>query len=69
MYAHKGNRIFYVSINGENHEVADCLQAEKAAKLMDRAQHLNDIKRQYTASARLFAKAEQLPGFTWIEQG
>ena len=30
---------------------------------MDKAHYLNDIKRQYTASSRLFYQVEQLPGF------
>jgi len=50
----------------ESFDVALCDQPEKAIKLLNRAHYLNDVKRQYTASARLFYQAEQLPGFEWI---
>lgn len=46
---------------------ATCDQPEKALEMMNRAWFLNDVKRQYTASARLFAKVEALPGFKWSE--
>ncbi len=50
----------------ESFDVAICDEPERAIKLMDRGHYLNDVKRQYTAAARLFAQAEQLPGFQWI---
>lgn len=50
----------------EQFDVANCDEPEKAIKLMDRGHYLNDVKRQYKASARLFYQAEQLPGFEWI---
>jgi hypothetical protein len=37
----------------------------KAVEMLNRAKHLNDIKRKYTASARLIAQVEELPGFAW----
>ena len=69
MYAQIGNKVIFIHINKETHDVAECADAQtafKAAKLMDKAGYLNDIKRKYTASARLYAQAEQLPGFRWI---
>ncbi len=50
----------------ESFDVAICDDPEKAIKLMDRAHYLNDVKRQYTASARIFYQVEQLPGFKWL---
>jgi len=66
MYQAIGNKIVNVDRAGEQSDVALCNEPAKAIKLFDRAHYLNDIKRQYTASARLFAQAEQLPGFSWI---
>ena len=48
-------------------DIAQCDEPEKAIKLFDRAHFLNDVKRKYTASARLFAEAEALPGFKWLQ--
>ena len=71
MYQIIGNTIFNVSNAGtaqeEKFAVASCDAPQEAVKLLDRAHYLNDVKRQYTASARLFYQAEQLPGFHWIE--
>ena len=50
----------------EEVDYAQCDEPEKAIKMIDRAGYLNDVKRQYTASARLFYQVEQLPGFKWI---
>lgn len=67
-YKAMGNKI--ISFNKyEYFDVALCDVPEKAIKLMNRAHYLNDVKRQYTASARLFAQVEQLPGFRWIPNG
>jgi hypothetical protein len=63
-----GNKIV-MSDKYETSDVAYCDDPEKAIKLFNRAHYLNDVKRQYTASARLFAQAEELPGFKWIEGG
>lgn len=67
MYSVLGNKVIFQHRDGESHDVAQCDDAAAAATLMNRASYLNDVRRQYTASARLFAKAEQLPGFRWIE--
>ena len=67
MYQAQGNTVVFKCRDGEVNEVARCDDATQAANLMNRARHLNDVKRQYTASARLFAQAEQLPGFMWNE--
>ena len=50
----------------ESYTVAKCNEPEKAIQLFEKAHYLNDVKRKYTASARLFAQAEILPGFQWI---
>ncbi len=60
-----GNKIIQFDQH-ESFDVAICDEPEKAIKLFNRAHYLNDVKRQYTASARLFYQAEQLPGFQWI---
>lgn len=52
----------------EVQKVATCPQANKAAKLLQRARVLNDVKRRYAAAARLIAEAEALPGFMWHEE-
>ena len=54
-------------LDGDGNIYAVCDEPEKAIKMMDRAWFLNDVKRQYTASARLFAQVENLPGFKWSE--
>ena len=60
-----GNKI--VNVDEYNRlDIAFCDQPEQAIKLLNRAHFLNDVKRQYTASARLFYQVEQLPGFEWI---
>ncbi len=51
----------------DSFERAVCDEPEKAIEMMNKAHYLNDVKRQYTVSARLFAQVEQLPGFKWIE--
>lgn len=64
------SRIVFVCANGEQNiaaEVQDHAAALKGAQLMNRARYLNDVKRKYTASARLFAEAEQLAGFRWVQ--
>ncbi len=47
-------------------DVAICNEPDKAIKLMNRGHYLNDVKRQYKNSARVFYEVEQLPGFKWI---
>ena len=42
--------------------------AIKAAELLNKARHLNDVKRRYTESARTIATVEALPGFVWTEE-
>jgi len=48
-------------------EVADHASAKNGADMLNKARFLNDVKRRYTDSARMFAKAELLPGFRWID--
>lgn len=66
-YQARGNKIVQVDKYDGDIDVAFCDDPEEAIKLMTRAHYLNDVKRQYTASARLFYQVEQLPGFAWIE--
>ena len=61
-----GNKIILIDRQGEECDWAFCDKPEEAIKLLDRGHYLNDVKPQYTAAARLFYKAEQLPGFKWI---
>lgn len=42
--------------------------AKKAAELLNKARHLNHVKRRYTEAARKIAAAEALPGFLWVEE-
>lgn len=46
--------------------VADATTAAQAAAMFDRARDLNDRQRRYSASARIFAQIEALPGFRWV---
>lgn len=70
MYKVINNKIVNILNEGKSSEetfdVAFCDQPEKAIELLNKARYLNDVKRQYTASARLMCKAEQLTGFDWI---
>lgn len=61
-----GNKIMNIDHNGESFDWALCDKPAQAIRLMERAHYLNDVKRQYTASARLFYRVEQLPGFKWL---
>lgn len=69
-YQHQGNRIVFVSLNGETEDRATTCSEQDAAiavRLLNRAIVLNDEKRQYTAAARLIAEVEAMPCFQWIE--
>ena len=69
IYKARGNKIVLVDSNGDESDSATVdrtLDAEFVAKLLNKAAYLNDVKRQYTASARLFAQAERIDGFRWI---
>lgn len=65
-YEVSGNQILQVEYDGSKHEYARCDQPEKALALMRKGWKLN-ADRHYTASARCFFQAEQLPGFAWSE--
>ena len=70
MYQSQGNAVYFVHDPRDSRLSAKCqtpADATHAAKLLNRARTLNDVKRQYTAAARLIADAENLPGFVWIE--
>lgn len=62
-----GTNVILKFWNGETRVVATCQDASKAAKLLNDARYLNDIKRRYTAAARKIATAEALPEFVWVE--
>jgi hypothetical protein len=66
-YTAKGNTVILAWFNGEAEPRAKCDDAEKAARLLNKAMHLNDTKRKYTAAARTIAQAESLPGFRWMD--
>ncbi len=65
-----GNKVVNVHNYGkpyeERNDVCECDAPVAALSLLDRAYYLNDVKRMYTASARLFAQVECLPGFRWL---
>ena len=61
------NQVIGVHSGGEVTIIARCDDAVRATMLLDRAWKLND-SRKYTASARMLAQAEQLPGFTWVQE-
>jgi hypothetical protein len=65
-YKSEGNKIVHYD-EYDSYTIAQCDEPEKAINLFEQAGYLNDVKRKYTASARLFAQAEELPGFKWIE--
>ena len=65
-YKAEGNKVIHYD-EYESYIIAKCENPEKAIQLFEKAHYLNDVRRQYTASARLFAQAEALPGFQWIE--
>ena len=50
--------------DGDVHAV--CKEAQRAADMLNKAYYLNDVKRKYTAAARLICKVEQLDGFHWL---
>jgi len=66
-----GNKVVaFATHNNETEVRAECAtpaDAEKAASMLNRAGYMNDVKRKYTAAARLFAQVEDLPGFRWID--
>ena len=66
-YVAHGSQVLFQHNSGEVDARAECSEAQQAAELLNRASYLNDVKRQYTAAARLIYKAQQLPGFVWID--
>ncbi len=66
-YKHKveGNKIIQFD-DYESSPIAVCDKAKEALQILEKAWFLNDVKRKYSAAARLIAEAESLPGFTWI---
>jgi hypothetical protein len=70
MYQSRGSRIVFVSGNEDMGVRAECTttaDADRASEMLNRAGYLNDVKRKYTAAARLIAAAETVPGFRWID--
>ena len=66
-YVAQGSKVLFQHRDGEVDPRAECNDAQQAAELLNRAGYLNDVKRQYTAAARLIYKAQQLPGFVWLD--
>lgn len=66
MWNHRveGNKIIQYD-DYEQVEMAVCNEPHKALNMLEKAWMLND-SRKYTASARLIAEVEQLPGFKWL---
>lgn len=70
-YFNQGAAVLYGDPRDCYH-AADCATPEdaaRAAELLNKAQHLNDTRRRYTAAARTIATAEALPGFAWRNVG
>ena len=70
MYKAIGNQVFFVHRCGDSDlrcSFDAAAAAEKAATMLNKADYLNNVKRQYTASARLHAEVEALPGFVTAE--
>jgi hypothetical protein len=60
-----GRGVVYSNIHGDDVCYCDAAAVEQAAKLLNRQDHLQHTKRQYTAAARVSAQIEALPGFSW----
>jgi hypothetical protein len=67
MYIAQGNQVLFQHHNGETDLRAYCDDAQKAADMLNKAGYLNDVKRKYTAAARLIADVENLPGYREAE--
>ncbi len=69
-YEIEGKQIIRVFNAGSNYVekqiAAYCDQPQKALDLMLKAWKLNDA-RKYTASARMLAQLDYLPGFQWFQ--
>jgi hypothetical protein len=63
-YEVRDTRIIQVESWGEERTYAVCDYPHKALNMLNKAWDLN-AKRKYTASARLIAEVESLPGFRW----
>ena len=64
-----GSKVYFQHRDGTKDlrmQFTDTKTAAKAAKMSERARYLNDVKRQYTAAARLLADVENLPGYVDI---
>jgi hypothetical protein len=62
-----GEEIKAAQIKGPSKEQSAIL-AKEAVTLLNRARHLNNIKRRYTDAARKIAQAESIAGFEWTEE-
>ena len=70
MYQSRGSLVVAVFNNVEDHVRAKChnvTDADRAAEMLNKAGYLNDVKRKYTAAARLIAQVETIDGFSWID--
>lgn len=68
LYTTQGSAVGKIHCNQFEAEaiLADATTAAKAATMFDKARDLNDRQRKYTASSRMFAQIEALPGFRWV---
>jgi hypothetical protein len=60
-YAARGNMVVFVRAGEEDeprYRAETSEDAERGAKLLNRAIYLNNVKRKYTAAARTIAEAE-----------
>jgi len=68
MYEATGTQVTFRHRCGDVLPVATCAftgDAIRIAAKLNRARYLNDVKRQYTAAARMIADAESIPQVTW----
>ncbi len=63
-YVVRGNDI----VDEDGAVIARASEAGLALACLEQAWYLNDVKRRYTAAARLIAEVEALPGFEWANQ-
>jgi hypothetical protein len=70
MYITLGNKVLFDHRTNEIDIRAKCAtdeDARKAVDMLNKAGYLNDVKRKYTAAARLIAEVENIDGFSWVD--
>lgn len=68
-YQQFGRCVYLVHAEDDKRLSAECSSSSgafRATCLLNRARTLNDVKRKYTAAARLIEEAEAIDGFHWL---